>query len=500
MSLAHRLAAWVEQTSFDQLPPRVVEASKEMMVNAAAVGLAGAAQPDGLALTRFAQEMRGSGKCTIIGMGLRSSPTYSSLANGAMIRLLDFDDEMPHGAGAGYNGGVHPSSVVFPVVMALGEMHGYPGAEVLNAFALGCELLCKLSTSSAGETGLGTASAGSVAAAAAAGRLLGLEQDQLASALVIAAQSATAASVGYGLQTTSPDLGPQTASPDPGPPQPLFPLHPTRHSRESGNLSPAVAARSGQSAMNGVAAALLAQEDFGRNSLGLAPSGADAESGSYDRFFASLAAPYSVEDPGIVLKPFACNTDAHASIDAVLQLAQQYRPLQTHSAAEVESVRVEAPPAAVEALANANPRNGWEARQSLKYVVAASLLYGHPLIEQFSDAAVTAPEVRALMDRITVSPLREPTPFAPQTSEVSVTLTGGREAEAGRGDMRVLHHRVEFPRGHPQVPLEREELDAKFLYCSRYILPPDHIEGALEQFWDLEHVADITGLASILGG
>ena len=66
MGFAHRLAEWVEGASFDQLPPRVVEASKEMMVNAAAVGLAGAAQPDGLAVTKFAQEMRGNGKCTII--------------------------------------------------------------------------------------------------------------------------------------------------------------------------------------------------------------------------------------------------------------------------------------------------------------------------------------------------------------------------------------------------------------------------------------------------
>lgn len=462
MGFAHRLAAWVEQTSLDQLPPRVTEASKEMMVNAAAVGLAGAAQPDGLAVTRFSQEMRGNGKCTIIGMGLRSSPTYSSLANGTMIRLLDFDDDMPHGGGtgteAGYNGGVHPSSIVFPVVMALGEMHGYPGVEVLNAFALGCELLCKLSTSSAGETGVGAGSAGRVAAAAAAGRLLGLEQDQLASALVMAESS----------------------------PAPV----------QRGLISPGMAARSGQAAMNGVAAALLAQEDFGRDSLGLAPSGTGAKSDEHDRFFASLGAPYSIADPGIVLKPFACNTAAHASIDAVLQLAQQYRI----DAAEVESVRVEASPVAVEALSNANPRNGWEARESLHYLVAASLLYGHPLIEQFSDAAVTAPEIHALMDRVAVAPLQNSTPFAPQASEVRVALTGGREAETGRRDMRVLHHRVEFPRGHPQMPLEREELDAKFLYCSRYILPPDHIEGALEQFWDLEHVADVTGLASILGG
>jgi hypothetical protein len=59
---------------------------------------------------------------------------------------------------------------------------------------------------------------------------------------------------------------------------------------------------------------------------------------------------------------------------------------------------------------------------------------------------------------------------------------------------------VEFARGFPDLPLDSDELDAKFLYCSRYILPPDHIDGAIGQFRDLANVVDVTGLASILGG
>ena len=442
MGFAQRLAQWTGAASFDQLPPRVVEASKEMMVNAAAVGLAGAAQPDGLAVTKFAQEMRGNGRCTIIGMGLRSSPVYSCLANGAMVRMLDFDDELASGT-------VHPSSVVFPVVMALGEMYGFAGKDVLNAFALGCEVLCKLSGSSlasGGRSGEAVA-AGPVAAAAAAGRLLELEQAQLAAALAMAASSGGAG--------------------------------------QPGALSLAQAVQSGQAAMNGVAAAILAREDFGRLILGTQLSAA-SERDEFEPFFTSLNEDHSLISPGIVLKPFACNTASHASVDAVLQLVQQYRI----EAEDVDTVRIEAPATALEALAHPNPGNGWEARESLHYVIAASLLYGHPLIEQFADHAVAGPDVRALMDRITVAPAGEPLPFAPQASEVSVVLRGGR----------TLQHRVEFPRGHPEMPLDRQELDAKFLYCSRYILPPDHIEGALEQFWDLENVTDVTGLASILGG
>ncbi len=59
---------------------------------------------------------------------------------------------------------------------------------------------------------------------------------------------------------------------------------------------------------------------------------------------------------------------------------------------------------------------------------------------------------------------------------------------------------MEVARGFPELPLEPDELDAKFLYCSRYILPPDHIDGAIGQFRNLEDVEDVTGLASILGG
>ena len=82
----------MENSAYDLLPARVVATAKEMMLNAAAVALAAAAQPDGQRITEFVQEMGGNGKCTIIGRGLRSSPVYAALANGLMVHLLDFDD------------------------------------------------------------------------------------------------------------------------------------------------------------------------------------------------------------------------------------------------------------------------------------------------------------------------------------------------------------------------------------------------------------------------
>lgn len=437
----------VQNDSLEALPSEVPARSKDMLVNAAAVGLAGAAQPEGIAITRFAQEMGGSGKCTIMGMGLRTSPVYAALANATMVRLLDFDDEIPEWS-------CHPGSFIYPVVMALGEMNGSSGAAVLVAFSLGCEVVSKLS---GGSSGAGTpiqhrqGMAGTLGAAAAAASLLGMDRAQTEAALALAG--------------------------GPGAPEPA-------------NLaSSTTALHHGRSAMNGLMAALLARDGFASHADagGLVQERHPARGLIDERtIIARLGDPFDVIRPGVALKLYPCHLASHTAIDAALQLVAQYRL----DPQQVESVRVSVAPAAFQSLPYSGPKNPWEARASLQYVVATALLYGPPLLDQFTDTAVSDNSVREMMGRITVDASETPTPLIPNPSTVAVTLTGGR----------VLHHRVEFARGHPALPLDAEELDAKFLYCSRYILPPDHIEGAIHQFRDLENIADVTGLASILGG
>ena len=441
----------VQNTSLDDLPADVPARSKDMLVNAAAVGLAGAAQPEGIAVTRFAQEMRGNGKCTIIGMGLRTSPVYAALANATMVRLLDFDDEMAERK-------CHPGSFIFPVVMALGEMNGNSGPEVLVAFSLGCEIVSKLSGGPAGTSSdfhhrEGTA--GTLGATAAAASLLGMDLAQTEAALALAGWEGA----------LGPALGPANFA------------------------SSSTALQYGRAAMNGLMAALLTRDGFaGPANASTFPQEISRGRGWTDEkaLISRLGSPFDVIQPGVTLKLYPCRLACHTAIEATLQLLQQYRL----DSQDLESVRVSVAPEALKDLPFSDPKNAWEARASLEYVVASALLYGPPLLDQFTIAAVTDTKVRDVMGRITVNASETSTPLIPNPCTVAVTLTGGRE----------LQQRVEFARGHPALPLDPEELDAKFLYCSRYILPPDHIEGALQQFRDLENIADVTGLASILGG
>lgn len=453
--MPHPLTHFIRHQSHpDNLPPAVLTAAKAMLVNAAAVGLAGAAQPESFALTRFIQEMGGNGKCTLIGKGLRTSPVYAALANALMISLLDFDDQIIPGP-------IGPSAVAFPPAMAIGEMNGSPGAEVLAAFILGCELSAKLGDLLPPDT------AQAVAAAAAAGRLLNLDAAPLESALVLAAGRAAA--------------HPAAIPPVPPPAAPAANLLPP-----ADTATPARAYRQAQAAMQGITAALLAQQGLTAASGGLSALFPNANDRQIADRCAALGQPYALLDPGIILKLYPCAAAAHTAIDAALQLMQQYRI----SAADIAAAAVSVTPAALAELPWPTPADSWQARHCLSYILAATLTLGHPLLDTFTDSAVQDRAVRRLMDTITVTTAEPPSPSIPYPCELTLTLTDGRQ----------LRHRVEFARGSPQLPLTPEELDAKFLYCSRYILPPDHIDEAITNLRNLENIPNTTGLFSVLGG
>ena len=452
MAITHVIARHItEQGGFESLKTEAVEIAKEMMLNAAAVSLAAAAQPDGQVITKFVQEMGGNGKCTIIGQGLRSSPAYASLANGLMVRLLDFDDEI-------IPLGIHPSCTVFPVVMALGEMIGSTGQDVIRAFVNGCNVTSKLSRLLSENNNLVSTNSPDmkltpevIGSTVAAGIILGLNSNQLEHALTISSNY---------IHGMVDDI-----------------------TRSSSALI------SGQIAMQGVISGRLAQ-------LGL--SDPKNPHSNLDRLFncdttqsetellSYLSSSPDITEPGVTLKLYPCNSASHSVIDATLQLVQLHRI----EPKQIKRVHVSITETAMKKLRFSNPVNDWEARSSTGYITAIALLHGHPLIDFFSGSALEDSEVRLFMDRISVEATEEKSPLSPYPSTISIELDNGQK----------IYQTTDFARGQPQLPLEQEELDAKFLYCSRYILPPDHIEEAIDSFRGLENIANITGMASVLGG
>lgn len=458
VGITGRLAAFAVNTSFADIPWNVINKSKEMMINAAAVGLAGASEREGQIIAQYVQQLGGIPVCTLIGAGIRSSPVNAALANGVMVHLLDYDEATLRRVN-------HPSSVIFPTVMALGEQMALPGKDVVAAFAIGCEVSTKIGA--AGDLdellprmrGLGwqvTSVAGIIGAAAAAGKLVGLSLDQMENALGIAVAQASGVHANQGTPT-----------------KPF---------------------QCGHAAMGGVMAAMLAQKGF--------TAARDAIEDIYgffgcyrrdpevneDEFIRCLGNPYDMIEPGVCFKLYPLASASHACVDAVLQLAEEYKI----TPEQVRSVRVAiTPQMSLSRLTKyQSPETGVQGKFSYNYCTAVALMHGRPLIHHFTDEAVKDPHVWALLDKVSVERTEQATREVSRPVTVTISLTNGHEVRC----------RVEHAKGHPANPLTAQELEDKFRYCSSNILSPAAVTSAIDQFWRLEELADVRPLFSTIGG
>lgn len=133
--------------------------------------------------------MDGDGPCTVFGLNRRYGAAAAALLNGTFGHSLDFDDTHADSS-------LHPSAPVVPAALAAAELTGASGADFLAAVVVGFEVCCRIGmaldpTAHYARGFHPTATAGTFGAAAAAGRLLGLDAAAMASAFGIAASQAS---------------------------------------------------------------------------------------------------------------------------------------------------------------------------------------------------------------------------------------------------------------------------------------------------------------------
>ena len=169
------------------LPEPVRELARQCVLDYLGCAVAGAGDPlVGMLLDEMI-EAGGTAQAGVIGHRQRLPVLAAALVNGAAAHALDYDDV--HLAMPG-----HPSVAVLPGLLALAELKGSSGREVMTAFVAGYETACRIGMAlSPGHYALGfhsTATIGSLGAAAACARLLGLDAEQTAVALGIAGTQA----------------------------------------------------------------------------------------------------------------------------------------------------------------------------------------------------------------------------------------------------------------------------------------------------------------------
>src|SRR5215471_5466926 len=193
--VVERLAAWVLAMQARDLSQAAVLQAKLLLLDTIGCGFAALDEQSARGLLAVVEASGGAPQCTIISRARRTSAANAVLANGALVRILDFNDYV--NAKGGDLGG-HPSDNI-PVALAAGELVGASGREVVAAVVLGYEIFGRCKELMERDSAWDGVTVSGLVAPAMAGRLMGLDRGRLAHAIALsAARAATSTAVRFG--------------------------------------------------------------------------------------------------------------------------------------------------------------------------------------------------------------------------------------------------------------------------------------------------------------
>jgi 2-methylcitrate dehydratase PrpD len=379
--LAKRAAA----LAWRDFPDDLLERTKQCLLDWFAVTVAGAQEELTDILVREAIEDGAKGTASLVGRGEKTLPSTAALINGAASHALDYDDVnfAMHG---------HPTVTVVPALLALGEQKKASGRLFVESFVAGYE--------TAGRIGLlvepshyakgfhATATVGSFSATAAAGRMLGLDDKQLAVAFGIAATQAAGLKSSFGTMCK--------------------PLH------------------AGTASEHGLRAARLAAGGFT----------ARADSLECDQGFASSYGDHLNTDDALGEPPSGWHLrnnlfKYHAACymtHAPIECAKEIRLKSNFPPERVKKIVLRLDAAADKVCNIPNPTSGLEAKFSLRQTVAMALTgVNTASLEAYSAESTQDPRIKVLRDKLDID-FRTKWPHA--LAEMAIELDDGTMLEA----------------------------------------------------------------------
>jgi 2-methylcitrate dehydratase PrpD len=457
MSATEKIAGFIVDTDYENIPRDAVDKAKRTALDCLGAALAGVAEPVSQAITGYVTKLGGPLQASVVGAGVKVSVPDAAMANGSIAHALDYDD-------CGVKIG-HPSVLVLPAVLSLGEHLGASGQDILTAYIVGLEIEGKLALHADFKLMQARLNHqtwyGSIGAAAACAKLLRLDVAKTRMALGIAANFACGLSANHG------------------------------------SMAGAMAA--GNACRNGVIAALLAQEGVTAN-----PNIIETKNGFYDtlvgaghydaeRMAEDLGNPFYIESPGIGLKKYPSCYHTHRALDGVFQLLGEHR-LSDKDIAEVEVGTSER---AMRVLAFSEPASPYQAKYSMPYCIAAAVVDREVTLETFTDHKM---EDRGIVEARKKVQLSFPdVPIWPGLADVGPdTEFVGNPVTIRMTDGRSYSARVDIPRGDPALPLTDKELLSKYRDCGRRQLRPNDMERSVDLVLGLEGVTDIGTLMTTL--
>ncbi len=410
----NELGRFVAETKFDDLPPSVVDTAKMRildLITAAMVGFrVGIYRP-------LLEVLGGKGDATVWGEGAKYPLRDAVLLNSFMAHSIYFED------GSRFTGG-HPSSVVIPAALSLGEMSGSNGKEIILSVVLGYDVFIRLGKAIYPSTVVrgfqSTAVLGALGSAAACASLLKFDRQKCKNALAIASN------IGVGLKAALK----------------------TPHSQPI---------QVGRSCEGGVLSALFAGKGVPGSDT-IIEDGflkAFADHSNKDEILSELGRRYLIEETYIKIHA-GCRGN-HAPIDVIQEL------IKTHEIRpeEIKEVRVKVDSVTM-AGSIPDPRDGGQAQLSIPFSVALAIVEGHASIYQYTDKKVRDPKICSMMAKIFIDVdkhLDEEYPDK-RSAHGEIILRDGKKFSTFIG----------MARGEPEHPLSAQEIEEKFFFFTREIL------------------------------
>jgi 2-methylcitrate dehydratase PrpD len=444
------LAELITRTSFKDLPAEVVHEAKRRIADVIGAGLSGSSSATGNRIGEFSSAQGKSGKATIWGTGMTTSPAYAALANGTMTFHLELDDvhRTSH---------THPGVTVVPAALALCEEHGLSGKDLMLATVLGYEAEIRIGLAVSpsiyvDRAYLAPGTLGVFGAAAASAKLLKLDADGTAGAL------GTASYIG-----------------------PLAPF-------ESFRLgAPAKDTIMGWANFSGLYAAKLTEASFGGPETAIEGDFGFCKTVSerYDlnRVYDRLGEQFEIMNTGI--KPYACCRQHHSAIDAILELKEKYK-LNPEDVANISHRTF-----VVGSRGSAkHPTSIPAAKYSAPYTIAVALTFGRVWREQYTMDLIQDSKLLELAANVDVSADAELEALYDEKwpSIIEVTTKDGRVFQARR----------DLPKGEPEHFLSDEELKEKFMSLATDTVTVQRAEEIWEKIFRLDELDEIAELTSLL--
>ena len=444
------LAAYACRLSFEDLGPKTVHQVKRTLVDTMGCAMGGFVSEPAKIARGMASSITSTTPSRVLGTNEYTSPDMAGFANGVMVRYLDCNDSYFS------PGGGHPSDMI-PAVLALADPMIADGRSVVTAIALAYEVFCRLSDQVvAGDLGWDQGIFSVIGAACGAGRILGLDQEQMGHAISLAVT-------------------------------PSLPLAVTR----SGELSMWKGCATAASTRSAVFAAMLAAEGMsgpgepfeGKRGLWEQAVGKPVEISDFP-----LGSDRKDDDPfritQTIVKSYPSQIHTQAPIGLALELGKKVL------LADIKSIHIDTYHTAASSASSEpekwDPKTRETADHSIPFLVAAAFQEGAVTPGSFTPRLIADPAKRAIMAKMTLSEDAEFTAKFPSEYNCRITVTDQV------GNEHTAH--TSYSKGHKNNPLDDNELEAKFRSFSAGVLSDMQCSQVLESIWTIEEATDMDHL------